>query len=88
MRFTMYGQASDYSGWLCNFGYFMPGPFGMIFSLLLLAAVILLIVKIFQVLFSSKKRSADSSSMRILKDRYAAGEISKEQFEQIQRDIS
>ena len=83
----MFGQRAGFSGWLCDFGYSMPGPFGMLLSLLIWAAVILLLVKVIQFLFFSGRRSGDESSIRILKDRYAAGEISKEEFEQIKKDI-
>ena len=83
----MYGQGADFPGWLCNFGYLMPGPFGMLFTILIWAAVVFLIVKAVQSLFFSTKRSEVSNSMRILADRYAAGEISRAEFEQIKKDI-
>ena len=30
----MYGQRAEFSGWFCDFGSFLPGPFGMIITLL------------------------------------------------------
>lgn len=84
----MYGQRGDFSGWLCDFGYFMPGPFGMIFTVFIWAAVIFVIVKVVQSLFGSKNKSGSSSAIKSLKNRYAAGEITKEEYEQIKRDIA
>ena len=84
----MYEQRGDFSGWLCDFGYFMPGPFGMIFTILIWAAVIYAIVKVVQSLFGSKKKSDSPSAVKTLKNRYAAGEITKEEYEQIKRDIA
>jgi len=84
----MYGQGMGFSNWLCGAGGFMPGPFGMIFTVLIWVVVIGLIISVFQYFFSAKKRGGSSSSLTILKDRYAAGEISKQNFEQMKRDIA
>ena len=73
----MYGQKADFSGWLCDFGYFMPGPLGMIFTLLIWAAVILVIIKIVQSLFFPLKKSGSSIAIKIIKNRYDVGEIKK-----------
>jgi putative membrane protein len=83
----MYGQ-NGFSDWFCGGFGFMPGPFGMIFTILLWVAVITVTVKILQSLFFSGKQSRSSDSLKILKDRYAAGEITKDEFEQIKRDIT
>jgi uncharacterized membrane protein len=84
----MYGQNSGVTDWFCGGFGFMPGPFGMIFSILLWVAVIVVIVKVIQALFSSGKRAGTSSSIQILKDRYASGQITRGEYEQIMRDIS
>jgi len=84
----MYGRGADTSGWLCDFGYFMPGPFGMFFSILLWGAIILLIVKVVQSLFFSRKKTGISGPMKILQERYAAGEISRDEYERVKQDIS
>ena len=84
----MYGQKADFSGWLCDFGYSMPGPLGMIFTILIWAAVILVIIKIVQSLFFPLNKSGSSSALKILKNRYAGGEITKGEYEQIKRDLA
>ena len=84
----MHGQNSGVTDWFCGGFGFMPGPFGMIFSILLWVAVIVVIVKVIQSLFFSGKRAGTSNSMQILKNRYASGEITKGEYEQIMKDIS
>ena len=84
----MYGQKADFSGWLCDFGNFMPGPLGMIFTVLIWAAVILLIIKIVHSLFFPLKKSGSSSALKILKNRYAGGEITKGEYEHMKSDLS
>ena len=84
----MYGQKADLSGWFCDFGYFMPGPFGMIFTILIWAAAVLVIIKIVQSIFFPLNKSGSSSALKILKNRYAGGEITKGEYEQIKRDLS
>lgn len=84
----MYGPKADFSGWICDFGSFIPGPIGMIFTVLIWVAVIVLIVKAFQSLFFPANKSGSSSAIKILKNRYAAGEITKGEFEQIKKDLA
>ena len=62
----MYGQKADFSGWLCDFGYSMPGPLGMIFTILIWAAVILVIIKIVQSLFQGDIRKGSNKFRFIL----------------------
>jgi len=84
----VYGQRTDFSGWFCDFGSFIPGPIGMIFTILIWVAVIVLIVKVVQSFFFSANKSGSSSAIKILKNRYAAGEITKGEFEQIKKDLA
>lgn len=62
------------------------GPFGMVFMLLFWFAVIYVIVSIFRAIFGRKKEERETP-MDILKRRYAAGEITKAEFDQMKRDI-
>lgn len=84
----MYGQRAEFSGLICDFGSFLPGPFGMIITILIWVAVILLVVKVVQSLFFPANKSGSSSALKILKNRYAAGEITKGEFEQIKKDLA
>ncbi|MEE4313659.1 MAG: SHOCT domain-containing protein [Desulfofustis sp.] len=85
---TMYGQRAGASDWLCGFGAMFPHPFGMILTIIFWLVVIVLVVKLFQYLFSATSGRNESSSLKIAKDRYAAGEISKEEFQQLKKDLT
>lgn len=87
----MYGQGMNFSNWLCGAGGFMPGPLGMVVTFLFWALVIYLIVKIFGYFFpsiSTRKTEESPNAVNILKTRYAAGEISRTEFEQMKNDIA
>jgi putative membrane protein len=85
---TMYGHGMGFSNWLWNGAGFMHGPVGLIVMVLFWALIIGLVVKIFQFFFVSKSQYNHSSSLEILKQRYASGEISKAEFEQMKKDIT
>ena len=60
--------------------------FGWIIGLLLLAAIIWIIVKSVNQ-NSNAHNSVSKSAIDILKERYARGEIGKEEFEEKKKDI-
>lgn len=75
-------------------GYGMMGGFGwfgMLICLLIVVLVVLGIISLFKGGFNSThKRTGISSkerSLEILKERLARGEISKEEYESIKRDL-
>ena len=74
--------------WLCGPGSYFHGPWGMLVNLAFWIMMIVLAVWLFQALFS-KKRTVPSSSapLEVLKNRYAAGEIDREEFERMQREL-
>jgi putative membrane protein len=86
----MYGHGFTTSDWLCGFGTFAPGPFGMILSLLFWGLVIYLIIRGVSYLFGKTTHSngASAGAMNILSERYARGEITKTDFEQMKKDLS
>jgi putative membrane protein len=84
----MYGQGMGFSNWLWGGAGFMHGPVGMIVMVLFWALIIGLVVKIFQFFFSPKSPYKHSSSLEILKERYASGEINKSEFDQMKKDIA
>lgn len=60
--------------------------FGMIFGWLVIIAVIVILVK----LWTDSTRNRDTRSktpMQILEERYAAGEIGRDEFEEKKRDL-
>jgi uncharacterized membrane protein len=66
----------------CGPGAFFPGPFGMIMTILIWMLIVVLVVKLFQFLFRNKNENIPDI-LEIIKTRYAQGEISKEEFEQM-----
>ncbi|MEK7501686.1 MAG: SHOCT domain-containing protein [Patescibacteria group bacterium] len=79
----MYGLFNDY-GW----GYgMMGGPVG---GFMMIALWVLLIVFIVWVVreVSGRHSGIDSRALDILKERYAKGEIGKEEFETKKKDLS
>lgn len=73
---------SGYSGWGMSFG--------MVFMLLFWALVVLGIVALIRVLMaqsSSGRGSRDKTPLEIVQERYARGEIDREEYEQKKRDL-
>ena len=72
---------SGYSGWGMGFG--------MVFMLLFWVLVILGIVALIRVLMaqSQDRGSRDKTPLQIVQERYARGEIDREEYEQKKRDL-
>ncbi len=62
--------------------------FGSVFWIVVLALLIWLVVKNINREDHYRGQNNPETALDILKKRYAKGEISKEQFEQMKRDIS
>ena len=69
-----------------EFGWFFG--FGIIWMIVFWAAIIALIIWIVKKLTSKSGTASSSGALDIAKERYARGEITKEEFEQIKRDLS
>jgi len=74
------GMMGTFSG---SNGFGMMG-IGWIFSILILILIIIGIIALIKVVV----RPENKSSLNILEERYAKGEISKKEFEQRKKDIS
>ena len=74
-------------GWMMNGSGWMG--FGFIFWLLLLALIIAGVVWFVrsQPLAGSQRQDARSAGLKVLEERYARGEISREEYLQKKRDI-
>lgn len=75
-------------------GWGMMGPFGWIGSLLFLLLIVLGIIYLWRALElgqgfkGSQGALGKEKALDIARERYARGEISKEEFEQLKRDLS
>ncbi len=59
----------------------------MIFWLLVLVGIVLLVVWLVRQVTRHEPRSGASRALEILQERYARGEITREQYEQMRRDL-
>jgi|GEM_PF-458010 len=76
--FGMMGPGFGYGGW---------GIFGGVFMLLFWALIIVLAVYLIKHLAGDKKKDTENEAMKILMERYARGEITKEELEKMKSDI-
>ena len=70
------------SGWGMGFG----GPFMILFWILVIVGIVIL-VKWLGDQSSAGRASRDKSALEILRERYARGEINREEYEQKRRDL-
>lgn len=76
--------------WLCGPGSYFHGPWGMLVNLAFWIVMIFLAVWLFQAVFSKKRTApplSSSAPLDVLKHRYAAGEIDREEFERMKREL-
>jgi putative membrane protein len=75
---------------MMGYGYYggMMGGFGWVWMVLVLAVVITLLVWSMRTGFFSRRDTAESTLLDILRRRYAAGEITAAEFEQAKRAIA
>ena len=74
-----------------DWGYSWGWPMGGLVGLAFFALVIIGLVTVARWLFGSSDRNSSSprsSALAILEDRYARGEINREEFEQRRRDLA
>ena len=79
-----------YHGWGNGFGGWAMMGFGFVFWLIIVAGIVALVI--WAVRKSSGRSyglsSPEPDALEIARRRYARGEISKEQFEQLKQDLS
>jgi len=80
----MYGLDDNYVGWGPNnmMGWFGDGIMMLSFWVLIIVCIVWVVRNV-----GNNNSKSDSDALDILKERYAKGEISKEQFESIKKDI-
>jgi len=74
----MYGFGGD---WLWH------GFLGLVFMIVFWVAVVYLTVHLIQNGSNWNRRDGEGKALEILKERYAKGEISKEEFEEMKKNI-
>ncbi len=77
MGFPHFGMMGFYGGWI-----------GLLFNLAILIGLIVLIVWVVKRFTSSNSSPASQTAREILQARYARGEITREQYQQMLQDIS
>lgn len=82
-----FGSGFGHGGWFCGPGAFFPGPIGWVITLLFWGLIIYLVVRFFQFLFSGKSRSNPTSRLDVLKDRFARGEITEEEYRRMKTEL-
>ncbi|MGE4452981.1 MAG: SHOCT domain-containing protein [Sphaerochaeta sp.] len=71
-----------------SLGYGMYNGGGMwIMGLLILAVIAALTLSIIAIVRTSKKRNASSDALRIVEERYAKGELTKEEYDVMKKDL-
>jgi len=80
----MYGFYDGYGGWGAGsmMGWFGGGIMMIVFWALFIALIVWIVREV-----GVRSTHSNSSALDILKERYARGEITKEQFETIKKDI-
>jgi len=82
-----FGSGFGHGGRLCDPGAFFPGPIGWLLTLLFWGLIIYLAVRLFQFLFSGKNRSNPTSRLEVLKNRFAQGEITEEEYRRMKTEL-
>lgn len=80
--FSGYHMMSDY-GFMGMGGGFMGGIFMILFWVLVIVGIVYLV----KYLISLQSKKQDKTPLDILKERYAKGEIDKEEFEKRKKDL-
>ncbi len=80
----MYGLYNSYGGWGVGsmMGWFGGGLMMIVFLVLLIALIVWIMGQV-----GGKNHSSDRAAYNILQERYAKGEINKEEFESKKKDL-
>lgn len=85
-KIMMHGGFGHFNNWICGPGAFIPGPFGVIITLLFWGLVFYLLIKVVGSLFRSDG-SNGSSHIQTLKERYARGELSEDEYRRMKTEL-
>ena len=76
----------QYGNWLCGPGMFFPGPLGWVVTILFWGLIIYLVVRLVQFLVH-RGNSSTSHHMDVLKERYARGEIDRDEYQRLKSEL-
>lgn len=74
----------EWSEWGHGFGHW---GFGILFWVLLIVVLVVLVMNVNKGMGGNGRDRTDKSALDILKERYARGEIDKDEFEQKKKDL-
>jgi putative membrane protein len=74
--------------WIMDGGMGIWMVINMAFWVLVFIGIVLLVIWVVRMVGRGERRTVEGSALESLKKRYARGEITKEEFEEIKRDIS
>ncbi|EKD46746.1 MAG: hypothetical protein ACD_67C00084G0002 [uncultured bacterium] len=84
----MMGRYGDWGyGQMMGYGFGFGWIFTIVFWTLIIWAIVVIVKAVSGKNGSGWMKNQEDSAMKILKDRYAKGEIGKEEFEQKKKDI-
>ncbi len=83
----MHSGFGQYGSWFCGPGAFFSGPLGWIITLLFWGLVIFLVVKLFQAFFPGG-RGGSAARLHTLKERYARGEITEDEYQRMKTELT
>lgn len=87
----MFGHGEGFTNWFCGAGVFFPGPLGMLVTMLFWGLVIGMVIWLFQLVFTNKSSgntvAVADNSLNIVSERYARGEIGKDEFDRLNKDL-
>ena len=82
----MHNGFGHFGNWMGGTWGFSHGPFGFVMGILFWGLILYLLIKLFGTLFSKETQNS-STPITLLKERYAKGEISEEEYHRMKTEL-